>query len=92
MEEERWRGAKENNISAMPVAAMEPNPPRLTLDTSLQWCSPDSQLSLWFFLLFFGIFLIFWSSVIQCHLLMSPRPPAVSDHVLGEAAHLDVES
>lgn len=56
MEEERWWGAKENTISVMLVGATEPNPPRLTLDASLQWCSPDSQLSLWFFLLFFEDF------------------------------------
>lgn len=25
-------------------------------DTSLRWCGPDSRLSLWFLLLFWGIF------------------------------------
>lgn len=40
---------------------------------SSQWCSSDSWLSLCFFLLFWGIFLMFWSSAILCHLLVSCR-------------------
>lgn len=64
---------KENTSSVVPVGATEPNPPRLTLDTSSQWCSLDPRPSLGFFLLFWGIFLLFWSSGIQCHLLVSAR-------------------
>lgn len=73
MEEERCWGMKENTIPTMLGGAPEPNPARLTLDTSSRWCSPDSWLSLCFFLLFWGMFLTFWSSEIQCYLLVSCR-------------------
>jgi len=66
MEEERWWGMKENTISAMPVEATEPNPARLTLGTSavVQPCLTTQPVVLPSLL---GDFLLFWSSVIQCH-------------------------
>lgn len=84
-EEERCWGMKENTIPAVLGGAPEPNPPRLTLGISSQWCSPDSRLSLCFFLLFWGISLMFWSSAIHCHLLVSCR-------VRKFWAHLDLGS
>lgn len=63
LEEERCWGMKGNTIPAVLGGAPEPNPASLTPGTS-----SDSWLSLCFFLLFWGLFKMFWSSAIQCHL------------------------